>query len=803
MKNLKGGLMMFLTVRRNRRNEGKNGFSVRKVLVTGFLLSLLLWVSPLSAQTWKCVDFEDLSPGQTFNPGDTFVDSGTEIIIEQTSDPDGNPIPHGRAVVFRDGRAGGSGNDIFLDPCNLRFHFKYPLNGLTLRFNQMGTGNINIEINGDFRNERHLLDINGATIGGIRVTIIGGERDRPGILELNGRIESFMIGGFELYIDDVCPIMEGTSLYFSDSTRSPGSVYRFRRDTMSKTAIYTRPSGRLYSFVFAPWDQNQLYVVNANDKKVFAVSLDSGVLNEDVIFTHTTYVSDIAFDTHNNLYFSEASGAGADGKIWRIEPDGTATPFYTVKLSKVGGFWAGTFTFSPDNTLFLSSGNNIPASLYEVDVTANTVTRVFKSSSEAIVGITFGPDGRFYYANNKTRVYSLDPAGWTNKKVVYEDPKQQLWDVGFREPAPDLTIPGTWVMPYAVRAIRFNRVSNTGLIKYTDGSSGITMKNAPFGGALWFRLHSSNDIPTPAVYYYRYRYRLKGTVGWNEFDANISVHYVKNRPGKTPVFPTFKLGPYDKNGMKLYRFRPHQSELASLVPVNPGESVNWPKIPFPSDVYRAYLNTVAEGLSPGQYEIRVDIYNSGGFHTSPGGAFQMIAETGTDSLGAITTAPASLVGGGVQYVICIDNRICSAEISPPAVGTSVTDSCGFLRYNPAAPGFVRLAWKAWHPGGFGFYHFNIIKGAGGIGKLPLPPVTGNPTPSIPLPIRDEVISTANNGDGFGNFFQESPTLRLLGGCKEAAYAIALHVYAKATSGNGYRIAAYDASKIIAFAIAPK
>jgi hypothetical protein len=599
---------------------------------------------------------------------------------------------------------------------------------------------------------------------------------------------------------------EWTSIYFSDSTESPGSVYEYRQGTRSKTAIFTRASDRLYSFAFAPWDPDRLYFVNANDKKIFAVSLGRRLLTEDVIFTHTTYVRDIAFDTHNNLYFSESSGAGADGKIWRIEPNGTATLFFNVKLSNVDGFWAGTFTFSPDNVLFLSSGNRIPSSVYRVDMVAKTVTRLglLDSPSEAIVGITFGPSGRLYYANNKTRIYMVYPEGAPGKKVAYEDSRQQLWDVGFRESAPGITIPGTWVMPYPVRAIRFNEINSDGLYKkYKDGASGITMKNAPFGGGLWFRLHSSNDIPTTKIYYYRYQYRLKGTAGWNEFDSNISVHYVKNRPGKTPIFPLYKLGPHEVKGMKLYRFRPHQSELKGLVPVAPGESVEWPKIPFPADVYRAYLDTVAEGLAPGKYEMRVDIYNSSGVHTSPGLTFQMIADIGTDSLGGIKTAPASIVGGGVQYVIHIDNRKCSADISPPAIGTSVMDTCGFLRYNTAAPGLVHIAWKAWHPGGFGVYSFNIIKGASGIGKLPLPPVPGDPTPSIKLPILDEVSSTANNGDGSGNFFQDSPTLRLLGGCKEAAYAIDLYVYAKATNGNGYRITSYDAKKIIAFALAPR
>lgn len=787
----------------NLREKTMRRFSTAKILAPCFLFFLFLWALPLSAQG-ECIDFEDLAPGQTFTLGQTFTDSGVKVTIEESLDLSGTPVSAaGDARVAAGNTAGGSGNEIAVDPFNLRFHFISPPNGLFLRFNETGTGNINLEINGDLRLEQHLADVNGAFIGGVRVTVIGGSPGQKSILELDGRIESFVIGGFELFIDDVCPIMEGTSLYFSDSTKSPGPVYRFRADTGSKTAIYTRPSRRLYGFAFAPGVPNRLYYVNANEYKVYAVTLDSGALTEETIYSHKTYVRDVAFDFRGNLYFSEATGSGGNGKIWRLEPDGTATLFYTVLLSKVDGYWRGTFTFAPDGTLFLSNSNRIPGNLYEVDMTTNTVTKVFTSSSDAIVGITFGPDGLLYYATNKTKIYNLDLAS-LSPNVAYDDPKQQIWDVGFREPAPEPTIPGTWVMPYGVRNIRFDRIKPTGLIDYTDAASGIKMKDAPFGGDLWFRLGSSNDIPTPDIHYYRYQYRRHDTAGWNDFDATISVHYVKNRPGKTPIFPKFKLGPYDVNGMKLYRFRPHEIELPDLVPVDKvaGESVGWPKIPFAGDVYRAHLNTAAEGLAPGKYEFRVDIYNDVGVHTPPPGVFQLIVPTGVDSEGTILTAPATIVDGGIQFLIHIDNSPCSAEIAPPAIGSAETDNCGFLRYKPDDPGLVQIGWHAWHPAGFGVYRFNIVRGRKGLGNLPLPPTTGDPEPSIPLPLGDEVSSTDNNGDKAGNFFLESPTDRLLGECKEAAYAISLHVYAKATNGNGYRIIQYDASRLIAFALAP-
>ncbi|MHC4188245.1 MAG: SMP-30/gluconolactonase/LRE family protein [Planctomycetota bacterium] len=783
--------------------------SLRNVTIF-FLLSLLVWVVPASAQRCECIDFEDLRPGQVFNLGDTFVDSGTEIIVEQTEGPAGIPwgFP-GRAEVLKGrGQAGGSGNEIFLDPFNLRFQFGCTPRYLTLRFCEMGIGNVNIEINGDFRNVQHLVDLNGATIGGVSVSVIGGLKDQKGILELFGYIKSFMIGGFELFIDDVCPSTEGTSIYFSDAMESPGSVYQYRADTGSKIALYTRPSRRLYTFAFAPWDPDQLYYVNANEDKVFRVSLASGGLTEEIVYTHTTYIRDIAFDTHNTLYFSEATGAGADGKIWRIEADGSATVFYTVQLSQVDGFWAGTFAFAPDGTLFISSGNRVPASLYKVDITTGSILKVFYSPSDAIVGFTFGPDDLLYYANQGTRIYSLDLAS-VSSHVVYEDPSQQwIHDVGFRELGPSISTPlGLWVMPYGIRGIRLDQIKATGLIDYTDAASKIHMIDAPFGGGLLFRLNAANAIPTSDVYYYRFRYRREGTTEWHDFDEPISVHYVKNRPGQTPVFPTLQLGPVEKNGKMLYRFKPHETELSSLVPVGPFETVEWPKIPLPGDVYRGYLNTVKKpGFAPGRYEIRLEVFDHLGNLAGAGVSYDMIVPTGVDALNTVLTGPATVVADGVQFTVHIDNRSCSAEIEPPAIGTSIVDDCGFLRYAPGDPGNVRIGWHASHPAAlpvkFGVYSFNITRGASGIGSLPLPPIPGDPEPAIPMPIIDEVNSTAHNGDAAGNFYEVSPTIRLLGGCPEAAFAAVLHVYAKATNGNGYRITEYDDYKVRAFAIAP-
>ena len=145
----------------------------------------------------------------------------------------------------------------------------------------------------------------------------------------------------------------------------------------------------------------------------------------------------------------------------------------------------------------------------------------------------------------------------------------------------------------------------------------------------------------------------------------------------------------------------------------------------------------------------------------------------------------------------------STYINPPTIGSIQTDKCGFLRYNPASPGQVRLGWHAWHPGRFGVFRFNIIRGASGVKKLPLPAIPGNPNPFVELPLTGEVFTSDFDGDGSGNFFVLSPTKRLLGTCTEAAYASILRVYTKTTNGNGHRITGYDAGAVRAFAIAEK
>jgi uncharacterized repeat protein (TIGR01451 family) len=223
-------------------------------------------------------------------------------------------------------------------------------------------------------------------------------------------------------------------IYFADAKESPGSVYHYDTSTEIEETVYTRPSrNNLYSFAFHPEVPEKLYYANANEYKIYRTTqLWSGWTSEEVVYTHTTYVSDIAFAFDEKgelgLYFSESSGARANGKIYKIE-DGKASLYYEVKLADVGGFWAGDFTFDNRNNLYLSSGNRVPASIYKVE--GKNVKEIYKDEKGSISGLAY-KDGSLYYANWGSNIYQLDLS--TGKRTaIYSNPVHtRLSDVGFR-----------------------------------------------------------------------------------------------------------------------------------------------------------------------------------------------------------------------------------------------------------------------------------------------------------------------------------------------------------------------------------
>lgn len=156
------------------------------------------------ATTPPCVGFESLTLGTTYHVGDSFVDSGVVITAQPFVWSNGTPTSNGYAQVGNAGLAGGAGLEMQVNNINLEFDFGRPLLGLSLDFGEYG-GNLNIQINGDFRNFENFADINGLVIGGVKVFVANGLGNDKGHLGLTGIIHQFSVGGQELWIDDVCP----------------------------------------------------------------------------------------------------------------------------------------------------------------------------------------------------------------------------------------------------------------------------------------------------------------------------------------------------------------------------------------------------------------------------------------------------------------------------------------------------------------------------------------------------------------------------------------------------------------------
>ena len=153
-----------------------------------------------------CVDFEDLLLGALYYVGDTFVEECAVIAVQPFQWDIGNWTDGGYAMVGNLTYAGGSGQEMKVNNVNLAFVYGCSWESLSLLFGETG-GNLNIEINGDFRNFTDFPDIHGDTIGGVDVDVLitsSFDHEYMGILTLSGEINSFAIGGQELWIDHVC-----------------------------------------------------------------------------------------------------------------------------------------------------------------------------------------------------------------------------------------------------------------------------------------------------------------------------------------------------------------------------------------------------------------------------------------------------------------------------------------------------------------------------------------------------------------------------------------------------------------------
>jgi len=238
---------------------------------------------------------------------------------------------------------------------------------------------------------------------------------------------------FFISLTSIAAVGQGpATIYFADAMENPGRVYSSAMSG-SENVYFARPSGNIYTFAFHPYVPEKLYYVNANDNKIYLATRTTGgtwTTTDQVAYTHSTYIRDLEYHPTASggleIYFSESSGADADGQIYLLS-GGAATPYYTVRLSDVDGFWAGDFIHDSDGNLYLSSGNQIPASIYRVS--GGTVSRIYTSNNAPITGMAYR-DGSIYYANWGNEIHRLELSTLVDTVVRSQPGHTWISDVG-------------------------------------------------------------------------------------------------------------------------------------------------------------------------------------------------------------------------------------------------------------------------------------------------------------------------------------------------------------------------------------
>ncbi|MBW7885731.1 MAG: hypothetical protein H3C34_24495, partial [Caldilineaceae bacterium] len=193
------------------RKWSNRRLNVRRIVTSSVLLALVVAALLAGAQAVqaetaaiRCATFDDLTVGTSYAVGAKFS-AGLEFEVLPYTWADGTVTNSGTIAVSNGLFAAGSGNELTVNNATLGLLLPSPSGvvGLTLRFGEYG-GNVNVTINGDFRNIDNLSVLDGLTVGGAAVSVTGGLGNDAGELKVAGPISSFSIGGQEFFVDDLC-----------------------------------------------------------------------------------------------------------------------------------------------------------------------------------------------------------------------------------------------------------------------------------------------------------------------------------------------------------------------------------------------------------------------------------------------------------------------------------------------------------------------------------------------------------------------------------------------------------------------
>jgi hypothetical protein len=159
----------------------------------------------LEFETKKCVSFEDQQVGASYTLGNVFSEEGVRIAFLTFYDP--GPTAANYAEIQRKGGAGGSGKDIFINNINIEFdfddgswqaiHFCVRKSGDTYNFDINKIPTPPTVVHSD------LSEILLHDYSNVEAVFLRGYDDLY-VIEIWGDINSFAMGGQELWLDEIC-----------------------------------------------------------------------------------------------------------------------------------------------------------------------------------------------------------------------------------------------------------------------------------------------------------------------------------------------------------------------------------------------------------------------------------------------------------------------------------------------------------------------------------------------------------------------------------------------------------------------
>jgi predicted HicB family RNase H-like nuclease len=326
--------------------------------------------------------------------------------------------------------------------------------------------------------------------------------------------------------------------------------------------------------------------------------------------------------------------------------------------------------------------------------------------------------------------------------------------------------------------------------------TGLLPGNTPWGGTLPLQMYFHPDLQANNVKYYRWSYKFDGDADFTPINLPVTHRYmtVVDLPGPIVVIHlnSVNLGP------KTIGAVPNLFEI-------PDATLPWVDIDDPADRPFAYFDSTG-GVTPhrsGMCTLLLEMFDGAGNlvpcnnalgastlddqagdPAAPGNFTYLLPEIGGPP-DTFTNAPTPNITdhGRLIFRILVDNNQTVAELPSVSTPLGTADTCGLLHYSSLSDN-VELDYVAWHPNNFLDWDLTITRGLFGVVASipPSPPATNTSSGSPGLPA------------AFNN-----PAGTLLGACVQAAFAVNLDCYARATDGYS-RQSQYDSSATIAFAL---